>query len=203
MIATKLIGQPLKRKEDERLIQGQGRYTDDIAPRDAVHAVFLRSIHAHARIVAIDVSAAAAAPGVLAALTAEDYAADGHGPIKHLPNPADAIDISRPAFEPREGHPVFEPLQPPLANGVVRYVGEAVAMIVATTAAAARDALELIDVTYEELPAVTQSRAAISPARRSSTRRRRAIWRSTSITATRPERKRRSTAPTSWSGTSS
>ena len=96
-------------------------------------------------------------------LTAADYAADGHGPIKHLPNPVDAVDLSHPAFEPRPGHPVIEPLQPPLAGGVVRYVGEAVAMIVATSAAAARDALELIDVTYEELPAVTQSRAAIAP----------------------------------------
>lgn len=160
---TRLIGQPLPRKEDERLIVGQGKYTDDIAPREAVHACFLRSIHAHARIVAIDVSAAAAAPGVLAALTAAEYAADGHGPIKHLPNPADAVDISRPAFEPRPGHPVFEPLQPPLANGVVRYVGEAVAMVVATTAAAARDALELIDVTYEALPFVSQSRDALAP----------------------------------------
>jgi len=160
---TKLIGQSIPRKEDERLIQGQGRFTDDIAPREAAHACFLRSIHAHARIVAIDVAAAAAAPGVLTALTAADYAADGHGPIKHIPNPADAIEISRPAFEPRPGHPVFEPLQPPLADGLVRYVGEAVAMIVATTAAAARDALELINVTYEPLPSVTQSRAAIAP----------------------------------------
>jgi carbon-monoxide dehydrogenase large subunit len=158
-----LIGQAIPRKEDERLIQGQGRYTDDIAPREAAHACFLRSIHAHARIVAIDVSAAAAAPGVLAALTAAEYAADGHGPIKHLPNPVDAVDLSHPAFEPRPDHPVIEPLQPPLADGVVRYVGEAVAMIVATTAAAARDALELIDVTYESLPSVTQSRAAIAP----------------------------------------
>ena len=160
---TKLIGQPIPRKEDVRLITGQGRYTDDIAPREAVHACFLRSIHAHARILAIDVSAAAVAPGVLAALTATDYAADGHGPIKHLPNPADAIDVSHAAFEARPGHPVIEPLQPPLATGVVRYVGEAVAMIVATSAAAARDALELIDVDYEPLPSVSQSRAAIEP----------------------------------------
>ena len=57
----KLIGQPIPRKEDERLITGQGRYTDDIAPRDAAHACFLRSIYAHARIVSIDVSAAAKA----------------------------------------------------------------------------------------------------------------------------------------------
>jgi len=160
---TKMMGRSIPRREDQRLITGQGRYTDDIAPRNAVHACFLRSIHAHARIVSIDVSAALQAPGVLTVLTADDYAADGHGPIKHLPNPADAIDTSHPAFEPRPGHPVIEPLQPPLATGVVRYVGEAVVMVVGATAAAARDALELIDVTYEPLDAVTQSRDAILP----------------------------------------
>ena len=162
-ILTKMMGQSIPRREDQRLITGQGRYTDDIAPRNALHACFLRSIHAHARIISIDVSAAARAPGVLAALTAADYAADGHGPIKHLPNPADAVDLSHVAFEPRPGHPVIVQLQPPLAVDVVRYVGEAVAMIVASSAAAARDALELIDVSYEPLESVTQSRDAILP----------------------------------------
>ena len=161
--AIKWIGRSVPRREDQRLITGAGQYTDDIAPRDAVHACFLRSIYAHARITAIDVASAAAAPGVLAVLTAAEYAADGHGPIKHLPNPADAVDTSHPAFEARPGHPVFETLQPPLAREVVRYVGEPVVMVVATSAAAARDAIELVDVAYEPLAAVTQSREAIVP----------------------------------------
>lgn len=158
-----LIGRSIPRREDLRLITGAGRYTDDIAPRDAAHACFVRSLHAHARIIAIDVTTAAAAPGVLAVLTAADYAADGHGPIKHLPVPVDAVDLGRPAFEARPGHPVIETPQPPLAGEVVRYAGEAVAMVVAISAAAARDAVELVDVAYEPLAAVAQSREAIAP----------------------------------------
>ena len=158
-----MIGQSLPRREDLRLITGNGRYTDDLAPRDAVHACFLRSLYAHARITSIDVSAALDRPGVLAVLTAADYAADGHGPIKQLPNPADAVELDRPAFESRPGHPVFESLHPVLADGVVRFPGEAVAMVVAESAAAARDALEYIDVDYEPLEAVSQSRDAILP----------------------------------------
>jgi carbon-monoxide dehydrogenase large subunit len=157
------IGRSLPRREDLRLITGAGRYTDDLAPRESLHACFLRSLYAHARVLAIDVSAAAAQSGVIAVLTAADYAADGHGPIKQLPNPADAVDLARPAFESRPGHPVFESLHPTLAGDTVRFPGEAVAMVVATSAAAARDALEFIDVTYEELPAVSQSRDAILP----------------------------------------
>jgi carbon-monoxide dehydrogenase large subunit len=155
------IGRSIPRREDLRLITGSGRYTDDIAPRGALHASFLRSFYPHARIIAIDVTAATSRPGVCAVLTADDYAADGHGPIKHLPNPADAVDLGRPAFESRPGHPVIETLQPPLATGIVRYAGEAVVMVVATSAAAARDAFEYIDVTYEQLDALSQSRAAI------------------------------------------
>jgi aerobic carbon-monoxide dehydrogenase large subunit len=160
---TAWIGRSVPRREDLRLITGRGRYTDDLAPRNALHACFLRSFYPHARIVAIDVAVATGRPGVRAVLTAADYAADGHGPIKHLPNPADAIDLARPAFESRPGHPVIETYQPPLATGVVRYAGEAVVMVVATSAAAARDALEFIDVTYERLPAVSQSRDAVAP----------------------------------------
>lgn len=156
-----LIGRSIPRREDLRLITGQGRYTDDIAPGDALHACFLRSLYAHARIRSIGVSAAAARPGVVAVLTAADYAADGHGPIKQLPNPADAVDLSRPAFESRPGHPVFESTHPVLAADIVRFPGEAVAMVLATSAAAARDALEFIDVDYEPLEAVAQSRDAI------------------------------------------
>jgi len=159
---SKLIGRSIPRREDLRLITGGGRYTDDLAPRDAAHAQFVRSYHAHARIESIDTAAAAASPGVFAVLTAAEYAADGHGPIKHLPNPADAIDVSRLAFESRPSHPVVETPQSPLARDVVRYVGEAVVMVVATTAAAARDAAELVDVVYAPVPSVTDSRDAVN-----------------------------------------
>jgi carbon-monoxide dehydrogenase large subunit len=93
-----LIGMPLPRREDERLTTGAGRYTADIAPRGAVHAAFVRTSYAHARILAVRRAAAQASPGVLAVLTAVDYAADGLGPIFYLPNPADALDPAIPAF---------------------------------------------------------------------------------------------------------
>ena len=79
------IGQPVRRKEDRRLLTGRGCYVDDVAPSGLVYAVFLRSPHAHARIVSIDTRAALAAPGALAVLTAADYRADGLGPIPQLP----------------------------------------------------------------------------------------------------------------------
>jgi aerobic carbon-monoxide dehydrogenase large subunit len=152
-----LIGKRLPRREDLRLITGAGRYTDDLAPRDAAHAYVLRSIHPHARIAAIRTEAAREAPGVLAVLTAADYESDGHGPIRHLPNPADAIDPKRPAFDP-----AVEIAQPPLARDAVRYVGEPVVLVVAESAAAARDAAASVDVEYVALPAVARSIDAIA-----------------------------------------
>ena len=159
-----LIGRPLPRREDERLTTGAGRYTSDIAPSDAVHAAFVRTAYAHARILAIRTDVAMASPGVLAVLTAADYAADGHGPIRHLPNPADAIDPSRPAFVSGPGErEVVETPQPPLAIDVVRYAGEAVVMVVAETAGAARDAADLVEVDYDPLPLVVRSVDAVEP----------------------------------------
>ena len=159
-----LIGMPLPRREDERLTTGAGRYTSDIAPRDAAHAAFVRSPYPHARIVAVRTALAAASPGVLAVLTAREYEGDGHGPIRHLPNPADAIDPARPAFESGPGErPVIETPQPPLAADVVRYVGETVVMIVAETAAAARDAADLVEVDYDPLAFVVRSVDAVAP----------------------------------------
>jgi carbon-monoxide dehydrogenase large subunit len=156
-----LIGQRIPRREDVRLITGAGRYTDDLAPRDAAHAFVVRSIHAHARIVALRADEARRAPGVLAVLTAADYEADGHGPIRHLPNPADAIDPQRPAFEsPDPARPVVETPQPPLAATLARYRGEAIAVVVAESAGAARDAAQLVEIDYEPLPAVADAVAA-------------------------------------------
>jgi aerobic carbon-monoxide dehydrogenase large subunit len=145
------IGQPVRRFEDNRLVTGRGRYQDDITlPRQA-YSVFLRSPHAHARILSIDTKAAAAAPGVLAVYTGEDYAADG---------------LSMPkAMMPRkkaDGSPMFAPQRPALVIDRVRYVGDPVAMVIAETLMQAKDAAELISVDYEPLPSVTSTAEAAS-----------------------------------------
>ena len=158
---TALIGQPVLRKEDRRLLTGRGRFTDDVSlPRQA-YAAILRAPHAHARIRGIDTTRAASLPGVLAVLTGRDYLADGLKPLPHNPSGADHIDITKPAFGPETMPGGPPPLQPPLAIDRVRFVGEAVALIVATSLEAARDAAEQIDVDYAPLDAVTETRAAM------------------------------------------
>src|ERR1700739_2491991 len=87
------IGQPVLRKEDFRLLTGKGRFGDDIALPGLVHAVIVRSPHAHARIVSVDKAAALAAPGVLAVLTGVDYLASGLGPIPHNPGLSAPPDV--------------------------------------------------------------------------------------------------------------
>ena len=141
------IGKPVRRKEDLRLITGRGKFSDDINAPDQVYAVILRSPHAHAVIRGIEASAALAAPGVLAVLTGRDYVADGGKPIPNTPNPRDI------PLKGRNGEPVVQPPDHPLAIDKVRYAGEGVAMIVATTRAAAQDAAELVRVDYAPLPA--------------------------------------------------
>lgn len=157
------IGQPLPRLEDPRLLRGLGRYTDDWRVPDALWAAFVRSPHPHARILSLDTSAASRLPGVHAVLTAADYLADGHRPIHHIPIPADALDHRQPAFGPTDRRPPIDVPQPPLAVDRARYVGEAVAMVVAETASLARDAADLIAVSYDVLPAVTDARQAVGP----------------------------------------
>jgi aerobic carbon-monoxide dehydrogenase large subunit len=157
------IGRPLPRFEDLRLVRGAGRYTDDVSVPQQTYAVFVRAPHAHARIVAIDGSAARAQAGVLAVLTAADYVADGHVGMAHFPNPADAVDIRVPSFAPTAARKILDELQLPLALEQVRYVGEAVAMVVAETPVAARDAAEKVAVEYEVLPAVTDALEALAP----------------------------------------
>jgi aerobic carbon-monoxide dehydrogenase large subunit len=156
------VGQPIPRREDERLITGRGRYTDDLAPPNACWAVVLRSPHPHALIGSIRVGAAKACTGVLAVLTHADYRADGLQPIPHYANPADAIDPQVPAFPPKSDLFVFENPQPVLAADKVRYVGEAVAVVVAETLAQARDASEKIEVGYESLPPVVSVEQALA-----------------------------------------
>ena len=156
----RLVGQPIPRLEDLRFITGHGRYTDDIAVAGAAHAAFARSDQAHAIVEAIEVSAAGAAPGVIAVLTGADYLADGHAPMRHVPIPADAIDPTSPGFS-RET--TFDKGHVPLVIDRVRQVGEAVAMVVAETLEQAVAAAELVAVRYRPLRAVVDTDDATLP----------------------------------------
>lgn len=149
------FGQPLRRKEDVRLLTGQGRFTADLIRPGMAHAAMLRSPHPHARIVAIDTAAAAAMPGVCAVLTGADYAADGLGGIPS------GSDLLRLPGTPADQGFRYRPPHPALAAERVRFVGDTVAMVVAETAAEARDALEAIAVEYEALPHVTATAQAL------------------------------------------
>ncbi|MCA3416512.1 MAG: xanthine dehydrogenase family protein molybdopterin-binding subunit [Roseomonas sp.] len=145
-------GQAVRRLEDGPLLAGSGRFTNDENLPGQAHLVFLRSPHAHARIASIDTSAALALPGVVGILTGEDVAAAGLKPL------GVALPFKRP-----DGSDLAAPPRPILAQGLVRFVGESVAAIIAESAAAARDAAEAVMVDYEELPAVTKLRDAIAP----------------------------------------
>jgi aerobic carbon-monoxide dehydrogenase large subunit len=144
------IGQPVTRKEDPRFLTGRGRYVADIDLARQAHAVFVFSPHARARLRALDKTAAAQTPGVLAVLTGEDWAADGLGT---LDPEVMAEDMGGP-----QG---FRTKRPPLAQGRVRYVGERVAVVVAATEAQARDAAELVSIDYEILPSVVRAEDAV------------------------------------------
>src|SRR5262249_27451948 len=147
------IGRGMPRFEDLRFVRGSGNYTDDVSVPEQTYPAFVRAPHAHARIVAIDTSAARRRPGVLAVLVGEDYTGDGHIGMAHLPNPADANDVKIPTFAPTPERKIFDQLHLPLAIGCVRFVGEAVAMVVAQTPAAAREGAEAVVIEYEVLPA--------------------------------------------------
>ena len=136
------LGQSVTRLEDDLLLRGGGRYTDDFSLARAAHVCFVRSPHAHARIKAISATAAANAPGVMAILTGKDVAADRLGNV--------------PCLVPVEG--LKEPPRPLLAIGTVRHVGDPVAMVIAETAAQAKDAADSVEVDYEPLPASTDTR---------------------------------------------
>ena len=144
-----IIGDSPKRREDQRFVTGQGAYLDDLHFEKLVHAVFVRSPHAHALIRSIEISAAQKAPGVLAVLTAADTKADG---LKSLRPYAEANVQTGERF-------IFDE-QPLLAADKVRFAGETVAMVVAETLAQALDAAELVEIDYDPLPAVTMAYAA-------------------------------------------
>jgi len=136
------IGQPVTRFEDPRLLRGEGRYVNDIALAGMAHLAYVRSPHAHARIVSIDAADARAAPGVLGVYTVEDLEGDGIGTT------APALKRTRP-----DGAPMFWRAHPGLAKAKVRHVGDPVAIVVAETLAQAKDAAELVAVDYDALPA--------------------------------------------------
>jgi carbon-monoxide dehydrogenase large subunit len=160
---ARYIGRSLPRLEDVRLVLGAGRYTDDFSFEGEVHAVFVRADRPHARILRVDVTQAGAMAGVLRALSARDYAADGLKPVAHAANPPDALDVLRASFDPSNSSTIVEFGQPPLAGDRVRFVGEALAVVVATSAQGARDAAERVVVDYEDLPHVTEAADALAP----------------------------------------
>jgi carbon-monoxide dehydrogenase large subunit len=145
------IGQAVTRFEDRRLLQGGGRYLDDVNLPGQAHAVLVRSLHAHARIRRIDTKAALEAPGVLAVFTGADVA--GLGTMQMT------LKRKRP-----DGSPMFAPPHHGLTQDRVRYVGDPVALVVAETRAQAEDAAELIAIDYEPLPSVTSTAEAIGGA---------------------------------------
>ena len=144
----KFFGAAVKRKEDPALLTGRGHFVDDLRLPGTLHACFVRSAHAHARIRGIDASAALALPGVHLVLTHADLPEPVQKPFSLLvPNPA----ISQ----------LFMPSA--LAKDEVCYVGEPIAVVVADTRYIAEDAASLVDVDYEMLPAASDCLAAISP----------------------------------------
>ncbi|WP_295645730.1 xanthine dehydrogenase family protein molybdopterin-binding subunit [uncultured Methylibium sp.] len=143
------IGKPLLRREDARFLTGAGQYTDDVVLPGQSYGFFLRSPYAHARIKSIDTSKALAAPGVVAVFTGADLAEAKVGGL-----PCGWLIHSK------DGSPMKEPPHPVLAQGKVRHVGDQVALIVAESILQAKDAAELIEVDYDELPAVIDIRTA-------------------------------------------
>jgi len=147
-VGTRYFGERVARREDPRLLTGRGTYVDDVQPPNVLHAAVLRSPHARARIRRIDTSRAASLPGVALVLTHADLPPALQAPLPRL--------IPHPAL-------IHHKTQYALAPGQVRHVGEPVAFVVADSRYRAEDALDLIEVDYEVLPAVTDLEAAVRP----------------------------------------
>ncbi len=146
------IGESVLRKEDHELIKGQGKFIDDLRLTGMAHAVFVRSPHGAARVTAIDKSAAEAMPGVIAVLTAADLGITGGVPC-----------ASNPTGDARQ------PRRPVLAEGVVRHVGEPVAIVVAEDRFLARDGADAVVVDYDPLPVVVDGAQPSPPTRHACT----------------------------------
>ena len=151
------IGQPVRRREDLRLVRGAGRYTADENLPDQVYAVMLRSPHAHARIRSISKDEALKTPGVLAVLTGADFVADGLNPIPHKVWSQHPAEIQ---LRSRHDTKMFTAPHYPLPTDKARFAGEAVAMVVGETVYAAKDGAERVEIDYETLPVVVETIAA-------------------------------------------
>ncbi len=158
--AFNAIGQPVRRKEDQRLLTGKGRFTDDFSLDGQAYAAVVRSPHAHARIKRIDTAKAKAMPGVLSVFTGADVRADGLGPLPHSAIPSTKFDMK---LGPPAGRSLFIGPNVLMPADKARHVGEGVAMVVAQTRAQAIDAAEAVEVEYEELPFVLHSVDALKP----------------------------------------
>src|SRR5882724_3523139 len=144
------VGQPVRRTEDPVLVQGQGRYTDDLNVAGQAYAVFVRSRNGHGVIKGIDTNAAKQMPGVLGIYTGQDLAA--YGTLKCVV-----------PFKNRDGSEMKKPARPSLPSDKVRFVGDPIAIVVAQTLAQAKDAAEAVEVDIDPLPAVTQASDAAKP----------------------------------------
>ena len=146
------VGQPVPRNEDPILVRGEGRYTDDVSIEGQLYAHFVRSPYAHGVIKGIDTETAKGMKGVVAVYTGADLEGNGYGTLKCVF-----------AFQNRDGTPMKKPVRKPLAMDKVRFVGDPVALVVAKTAAQARDAAEAVVLDIEVLPAVTTVDEALAP----------------------------------------
>src|SRR4029077_7810638 len=146
------IGASVVRKEDKRFITGKGRYVDDIKLQGMTYAHFIRSPHAHAKVKSIDSSAAMKMPGVVGVLTGQQIVDDKVGNL-----------ICGWAITSKDGSPMKMGAWPAMAPDTVRFAGQAVAVVIAETKNQAKDAAEAVVVDYEEVPAVSNVRAALAP----------------------------------------
>ena len=146
------IGQPVPRTEDPRLLQGRGKYGDDFTLANQCYGYILRSAHANAKIISINIDAAEAAPGVLLILTGKDWNAANFNPFP--------VSVPR---EKRDGSPMFTAPRAALSSDQVRMVGDEVALVIGNTYVEAKDAAELIDIEYQLLPAITSAADAVKP----------------------------------------
>jgi carbon-monoxide dehydrogenase large subunit len=149
------VGAVVRRREDARLLTGRGAYVDDLRVPGVLHAAILRSPHAHARILGIRAARARAHPAVVACL--------GHEDLAPALRPLPVAGVPPPALQARVGFRIKTAAQPPLARDKVRYVGEPVLVLVATDRYAAEDALELVEVDYDPLPAITDAEEGLAP----------------------------------------
>lgn len=154
-MGAKLVGAAVRRKEDPRLLRGQGAYVDDLTLPGMLHAAVLRSPHAHARVGRVRAEAARALPGVVAVLA--------FGDLARWMRPLPRFGAPPPALQARVGFSLRATDQFPLASGTVRYAGEPVALVVAENRYLAEDALGLVAVDYEPLPVVPDARSGLAP----------------------------------------